>query len=165
MEQQKSFKDKTMNDWERATPLYKADILRVTSDTLRMNTKQSVNFLQVSFLQKRECLWPRLCRNVYDYSRRKRLFSCIPQVSTSQMITSARRRWRRLIPSLFIERICSRGNTSSWSSSTEVVFSENHHRSQKVYILCRGSPTGWHHSALHALHKLNSQIFTLMTHY
>lgn len=78
MEQQKSFKDKTINDCKCATPLYKADILRMTLDTLGMNTKQPVNFLEVSFLQKWTDLGPWLCHNDCDYTERKRLFSCIP---------------------------------------------------------------------------------------
>lgn len=61
-----------------ATPLYKADIFRMTLDTIRMTTKQSVNFLEVAFLQNWTGLWPWLGHIVYDYSRRKRLFCCIP---------------------------------------------------------------------------------------
>ena len=48
--QQNSFKDKTINYCKHATPLYKADILRVTLNTLSMDTKQSVNFLEDCFL-------------------------------------------------------------------------------------------------------------------
>lgn len=41
MEQHKSFKHKTINDCKHAAQLHKADILRMTLDTLYMNTKQS----------------------------------------------------------------------------------------------------------------------------
>lgn len=78
MVQQNSFKDKTINYCKHATPLYKADMFSLTLDTRCMNTNQSVNFLEVSFLQNWAGLWPWLFHNVYDYSRRKSLFSRIP---------------------------------------------------------------------------------------
>lgn len=153
---QNSFKDKTINDCKHATPLYKADLFKATLDTLSMDTKQSVNFLGVSFLQDWMRFWPRLCRNVYDYSMRKRLFSYIP--------LSSQVKWLILHvdmkPDAFPFNGCSEGNTSFWSVRSEVVFSQNQNWSQKVDLLCRGSPTGWHHSPLNASNELNFQIYT-----
>lgn len=134
--QQNSLKDKTINACKHATPLYKADIFRVILDTLSTDTKQSANFLQDSFLQSWVVRWPWLCRNVYDYSRRKRLFSHIrlsPQIKWLLLHAHTQKGW--CLPLYWVHVVTGQNIVLKWQ-----IF-QNHNWSQKHYILSESSPT------------------------
>lgn len=156
MEQQKSFKDKT----------------KITVNVPHNYTKQNDTRYHLQ-LQKDQTVWTFLkslfSRTEWVFGlgcvRRKRLFSSIPPspnwndyfcVQTFNKTDAFPLHWVHVVGGV-IHRL--------EVAALSPFFSQTHDWSQKVDVLCVGSPTGWHHGPLGALHKLNSQIFTLMTHH
>lgn len=156
MEQQKSFKDKT----------------KITVNVPHNYTKQNDTRYHLQ-LQKDQTVWTFLkslfSRTEWVFGlgcvRRKRLFSSIPPspnwndyfcVQTFNKTDAFPLHWVHVVGGV-IHRL--------EVAALSPFFSQTHDWSQKVDVLCVGSPTGWHHGLLGALHKLNSQIFTLMTHH
>lgn len=99
--------------------------------------------------------------------RRKRLFSVFfPLHKSNDHFCMETLNWRGLMPSPFIECMWSTDSDgSSKDGSAEVVFSQNHDWNGKVYILYKGSPTGWHPVLWMLCINWASKSSFLMTHY